>query len=274
MYKRKKQKTRIKIVVLSVIIVCLVISSILVRKNLNLPSFFLKDSILAIDSFFGNFFGSFNNKDYDDLLMENENLKKELELYKIYKNENEELENQILKLKEVINVNSALSDNSYINGSVINRDFDYFQEKLVIDVGINDGVSGNMAVVSDGGLVGITDDVSRSNSSVLLLCNKGFPINISVKIKIDSGYVYGILNNYDSNTGYFEVVGVVENVIIPAGSMVVTTGLGSIFPSGILVGYVDDITTDNFDLSKIVNVKSSVDFDDISYVTVVKRDDK
>lgn len=274
MYKRKKQRIRVKIIVGVVIVICLVISSVLVRKNFNLPSFFLKDGVLAIDSFFGNFFNSFNNKDYNDLLLENENLKKELEIYKIYENENEELENQILKLKEVTKVNSALSDSSYINGSVVNRDFDYWQEKLIIDIGANDGVSSNMAVVSDGGLVGITDDVSGSNSSVLLLCNKGFPINISVKIKIDSGYVYGILNNYDSGTNYFEVVGVVENVVIPAGSKVVTTGLGNIFPSGILVGYVTDVSTDNFDLSKVVNVKSSVDFNDISYVTVVKRDDK
>ena len=53
------------------------------------------------------------------------------------------------------------------------------------------------------------------------------------------------------------------------------TGLGDIFPSGILIGNVDSITKDNFDLSKTVLVSSSVNFDNINYVTVlIKGEEK
>ena len=52
----------------------------------------------------------------------------------------------------------------------------------------------------------------------------------------------------------------------------VTTGMGDMFPSGIQVGKVTKVTTDNFDLSKVVEVEASVDFDDIDYVTVLKRE--
>ena len=69
-------------------------------------------------------------------------------------------------------------------------------------------------------------------------------------------------------------MGIVDNIDIPKDSLVVTTGYGNIFPSGIMVGYVDSVVTDNFDLSKIVRVKPQVDFNNISYVTIVKRDDK
>ena len=55
--------------------------------------------------------------------------------------------------------------------------------------------------------------------------------------------------------------------------MVYTSGLGGVFPSGILVGRVENITTDVYDLSKIINVKPSAKFDDINYVTVLKRKD-
>ena len=143
-------------------------------------------------------------------------------------------------------------------------------DSLIVDKGSDEGISNNMAVVSGGALVGITSNVSHFNSNVILLTNSKFPVNISVKIKLDDRYVYGILNKYSD--GLYEVMGIVENVDIPSGSKVVTTGLGNLFPSGLLVGYVDSIETDNFDLSKVVKVKSNVSFDDISYVTIVKRD--
>ena len=142
----------------------------------------------------------------------------------------------------------------------------------MIDKGKSDGIDNNMAVVSGGYLIGITSNVSHYNSNVLLLTNKKFPVNISVKIKLDGRSVYGILNKYSD--GYYEVMGIVENVDIPKGSKVVTTGLGNIFPSGLLIGYVDSIETDNFDLSKVVRVKVDIDFNGISYATIVKRDSK
>ena len=43
------------------------------------------------------------------------------------------------------------------------------------------------------------------------------------------------------------------------------------FPSGILIGKVAEITTDEYDLAKIINVKLIADFDDINYVAILKR---
>lgn len=266
----KRNKSKFKILIFVVIFVCLAMASLFINKNFNLPNFFLKDAVLYVDRFVG---GAFKTPDdYDSVIKENEELKRELEKAKNYEIENTELVSEISKLKSSLKLNKLLSDKELINASVYSRSLDYWNEKLIIDKGSNDGISNNMAVVSNGGLIGITDDVSRSNSSILLLSNSKFPINISVKVKIDDKEVYGILNNY--NDGMYEVVGVVENIDIAEGSMVVTTGLGNIFPSGVLVGYVSSITTDNFDLSKVVNVKPAVDFNNISYVTVVKRDDK
>ena len=53
--------------------------------------------------------------------------------------------------------------------------------------------------------------------------------------------------------------------------MVTTTGMGDIFPSGILIGTVKRVSTDNFDLARTVEVEPYVDFDDINYVTILKR---
>lgn len=269
MYKKNKKVNRIFLICSAVL--CLLLSSVFIRNNFNLPKFFVKDGMMFVNKAVTRFFGS---KDYDRLLSENEQLKSDLELYKNDYYRNIELEKEINKLKEVTDINNLLSDSVYINGTVINRNFDFWSKKLVIDKGSNSSIDNNMAVISNGSLIGITDDVSYTNSSVMLLCNHDFPVNISVKIDVDGTDVYGILNNYNESTGFFEIVGVVDNIKIPEGSLVVTTGFGNIFPSGIMIGYVSSVTTDNFDLAKLINVRTDVNFDDISYVTVVKRDIK
>lgn len=267
MNKRKKGFKKIFLVI--VVIICLVLSSVFINRNFNLPDFFIKDGILFVDRFLTHPFESYNDEDYNRLVNENENLKKELDKVKYYEAENEELSNEVLKLKELVNINKSLSDKVYINGSVVSRGIDYWNDSLIIDKGSDTGVDNNMAVLSGGYLIGITSNVSHYNSNVILLTNSKFPVNISVKIKVNDKYVFGILNKYSN--GLYEVMGIVENIEIPKGSKVVTTGLGNIFPSGLLVGYVDSVETDNFDLSKVVKVKSDVLFDDISYVTIVKR---
>ena len=53
--------------------------------------------------------------------------------------------------------------------------------------------------------------------------------------------------------------------------MVTTTGLTDYFPSGILIGHVSKIVKDEYDLNSIIEVIPSVNYDDISIVTVLNR---
>ena len=268
---KKNNKVKNLIIVFSSIFCCLILSSVFINRNFNLPDFFLRDIFFKVDKFVSSPFSSIG-KDYDKLVNENISLKEELEKIKIDKFDNDELNDEIKRLKDTLKLNKLLSDRDYVNASVISRGFDYWNDRIIIDKGSNDGIENNMAVVASGGLIGLTDDVSSSSSSVILLSNGKFPVNISVKVKVENDEFFGILNEYSD--GFYEIMGIVDNVNIPKNSLVVTTGYGNIFPSGIVVGYVDSIVTDNFDLSKIVKVKPLIDFNDISYVTIVKRDDK
>ena len=70
-----------------------------------------------------------------------------------------------------------------------------------------------------------------------------------------------------------EVEGISNTEEVNVGDYVYTSGLGGVFPSGILIGTVESITTDEYDLAKIINVKPSADFNDINYVAILKRKD-
>ena len=88
---------------------------------------------------------------------------------------------------------------------------------------------------------------------------------------VSSNKVNGLIKNYNYNTKYLEVEGVSNTKTINIGDYVYTSGLGEIFPSGILIGTVADISTDEYDLSKIIDVTPIADFDDINYVAILKR---
>ena len=185
--------------------------------------------------------------------------------------QNENLKNEISKLKDTLELNTILSDKVYLNATVVSRNIGYWYDEITIDKGSKNGIEKGMAVVTPKGLIGQITKVSNYSSTVKLLSNENMSDKISVKINIGDDYVYGLISKYDSKTNTYTVEGISENVDITEGADVVTTGMGTIFPSGLMVGKVKGVTTDNFDLSKVVEVEASVDFDDLDYVTVLKR---
>ena len=185
--------------------------------------------------------------------------------------QNENLQNEINKLKETLELNTILSDKVYLNATVVSRNIGYWYDEVTIDKGSKNGIEKGMAVVTTDGLIGQITKVSNYSSTVKLLSNENMSDKISVKIKVGDDYVYGLISMYDSKTNTYTVEGISENVDIEEGADVVTTGMGTIFPSGLMVGTAQKVTTDNFDLSKVVEVKASVNFDDLDYVTVLKR---
>ncbi len=185
--------------------------------------------------------------------------------------QNENLQNEVDKLKETLELNTILSDKVFLNATVVSRNIGYWYDEITIDKGSKNGIEKGMAVVTSKGLIGQITKVSNYSSTVKLLSNENMSDKISVKIKVGDDYVYGLISMYDSKTNTYTVEGISENVDIEKGADVVTTGMGTVFPSGLMVGTAQKVTTDNFDLSKVVEVKASVDFDDLDYVTVLKR---
>ena len=83
--------------------------------------------------------------------------------------------------------------------------------------------------------------------------------------------IFGLLTGYKKSQNVFILEGIADNVEIPKNAIVTTTGMGKTFPSGLLVGRIKKVTTDNFDLAKIVEVTPAANFDELDYVAVVKR---
>lgn len=278
MYKKKFDKRYWFIILIVLIALILVVLAISLKKDRDLNPFerVAKDiSTVVIKvvktpfDFVGNQIKAMNEK--DNLYKKYKKLQNKKEKIDSVNAENDNLKDEVKKLKEALQLKTTLSDQYQLSATITSRNIGYWYEEVTIDKGSKDGVKKNMAVVTSKGLIGSTTKVSNHSSTIKLLSNDNMSDKISVKIKTDDDYVYGLISSYNSKTNTYTVEGISENVTIPKNADVVTTGMGNIFPSGLMIGKVKGMTTDNFDLSKVLEVKSSVDFDNLDYVTVLKR---
>lgn len=277
MFKDNKLKKYYIIIIVVLVCILLFLFSLFMKdRNLNKVEKIIKDSTLSINrlinkpiNYIDNKIKSIKskNKIYNKYL----NLNKKYNKLKLKELEYEESKKEIKELKKILKLNSDLKTN-YINASVIIRNIGYYYNELTIDKGEKNKVKKNMAVINEDGLVGVISKTSDLNSVVKLITTNDTNNKISVKIKVDNDYLYGLMIGYDSKYKYFIVEGIADNKEIPKESIVTTTGLGNDIPSGILIGKVVDIKKDNFDLSRTLLVKSNVNFDNINYVTIIGKD--
>lgn len=212
-----------------------------------------------------------NMKSKDALLKENKKLKKNTKQIDYNKAKIDELENEVKRLKEELELDKTLGEKTALHATTINRHIDGFYQSLNIDKGKKNGVVEGMPVINSAGLIGVVSKTGNYSSTVSLLTSDTFD-QISVRIKVEDQYIYGLLSGYKQKKNVFILEGIAENIDIPKEAVVTTTGMGKTFPAGLLVGKVKKVTTDNFDLAKIVEVTPAANFHEIDYVSIVKRD--
>ena len=184
-----------------------------------------------------------------------------------------EAQRQIEELKQLNELTEINSNYNLVNATVINRSIDSWNNIITINIGSNDGVENNFAVISPEGLMGKVISVSDNTSIVELMTTSNKTNKVSVKIEHeDLTTSDAILEYYDDEKEAYKLILLDTNVTIKEGSRVITSGMGGVFPSGILVGEVLSANKIENEVSMNVYVTPSVDFGDSNYVQVVIRE--
>ena len=280
MWRRKIEKKYRILIVLILIALFLAFLFTIVKsdRNLNPIETVIKDTVSTVGKVLYKPLGFAKdkikeNKENDELYIKYQEQQTKINEYNNLKARYADLEKQLKEMKKLLELNNTTSEYEYLNATVVNRNVGYWYNNLVIDKGKTSGIDKDMIVMVADGLIGKISKVGNFTSTVKLLTNNDTASSLSVKINIGDKYVFGILKGYDSESKRLIVEGVSGNDEIPLNSEVVTTGLSDNSPSGVLIGKVTKIKTDNFDLARIIEVESNVNFDDINYVTVLKRKD-
>jgi len=160
-----------------------------------------------------------------DLHLELKNLKAELATLKDIKRENVRLE-VLLKLKENVHQKARAA-------RVIGRDPSHWSQFVVINKGIRDGVNKNTVLVHPDGLVGKVVAAGRHSARAILLIDDQSRASAMNQRTRDVGLIEG--------TGSFmlKMIYLDRQSDIQIGDVIVSSGLGGIYPKGIPIGKVE-----------------------------------
>jgi rod shape-determining protein MreC len=153
---------------------------------------------------------------------------------------------------------------TYMTAKVINNSTNRRNNYLTLNRGSEQGVKGEMGVISTQGIVGIVKDVSPHFCSVMSVLHKDS--RISAKIKKNSYIGSLVWEGY--NAGHATLKDIPKHVQLEKGDTLVTSAFSAIFPEGIMIGVIEKFDSKPGDFY-LIDVKLSTDFSNLSHVYVV-----
>lgn len=193
--------------------------------------------------------------------------------------ENKALVIENAKLNTIINKEDFLKDekeaisnsnNEYLKASVINTDLNSMTSNFTIDKGKKDGVKKNDIILqaignSDyyTGLVGKVTEVFESSARVVTINNESNDVSFINARSND----YGVIDKFTSRTiqGYMlDVDSGAKN-----SDVILTSGLGGVYPYGIYIGTISNVSMSQDSLRKNITIDSPVDFNHMYRVLVL-----
>ncbi len=198
---------------------------------------------------------------YQNEVLREQNLRLSMELVEIRE---AKLENE--RLRGLLNFKVAnRDDGDYLASKVIARDPDRITNTILIDIGQSDGVAERMPVVTADGLVGRILEVHPWTSIVQLLLDRNCRVSAIVQRNTRT---QGIVMVED---GTFHLCHVPLRSVVEEGDVVVSSGLGGIFPGGLHVGTVTEVGDEEQGLFREVILTPGVNFSNLEEVFVLKE---
>jgi len=150
-----------------------------------------------------------------------------------------------------------------LGAEVIRRPISIWEGVILIDRGSNDGIEPGMPVIAAQGLVGQIAEVSAHSSSVRLVTDQLSGVAAIVQSSRTPGVVRGSVDGSLS-------LDFVDRTYLPVeGDVVITSGIGGVYPSGIVIGDVVAVDDRHGELYPRIRVASRVPISSIEEVFVL-----
>lgn len=201
------------------------------------------------------------NKELNDRIREMEKTVREAEQDK---KENE-------KLREMVGIKQKHEDFALEMAEIISRNDDAWSKVLTIDKGSKSGIKAGDCVITSDGFAGYVSEVGPTWSEVTAVTDTNMSAGAMVTRTRDVMVCEGDFELMKK--GQLRLSYVSNDAVLYAGDTVETSGLGGLFPKGIMIGTVSSIGVETHGVSKYAVITPFVDVDKLTTVFVVKSFD-
>jgi rod shape-determining protein MreC len=269
-------KRLIILLVSMIILVALIGFSLRERERLTWPEQFIKDTTGWVQSLVSRpahyIAGFFENlEDLQDTYSENKELKKRVDEIARLEADVQQLEKENKELNEILEKQDSLRDFKPTQATVIARNPDRWHEQIIINKGKVNGIKKKMAVITANGLIGKVKTVNQFTSTVQLLSAMDPKNRISAVILGDQVF-YGLIEGFDKEKEMLLLKRIPFDAKINKDQIVITSGLGGVFPEGLPIGKVVEVFPDEYGLTQTALVKPGANFYKMKHVMVVERE--
>ncbi|MCL2874603.1 MAG: rod shape-determining protein MreC [Defluviitaleaceae bacterium] len=225
----------------------------------------VQQAFTDVSSWFSRQIGFFTN--INSMGHENERLREESALLWLEIDRLRLVEQDNIALTELLKISQRYPDFPKLGARVVGSNPSNWHSTFMINRGANYEIERNMVVLGAGGLVGRIIEVRSNHSKVLTIIDDTSSVAVQSLRTGETGILSGDIMLMQSGLGRMEYIDI--NADIQEGDEIITSHLSGIYPQGISVGFVTQITNDLNSITKTAIIRPSVNFRRLEEVLVI-----
>ena len=174
------------------------------------------------------------------------------------------------RLRELLDLREQRRDLSdFETATVVDRNATNWTASMTLSKGTSSGVEvGDCAITEEGYLVGVISDAGANWSTLLAVTDTDVSIGAQVFRTRDTAVAQGDFTLMQK--GRLELTYLPAEANLMVGDLVVTSGLGGYYPSGLVIGSVEELVVDEGGLAQSAVLRPSARLEDLVQVFIIK----
>lgn len=219
---------------------------------------FVADSVAG----FGDYFNAL-----EELTAENEELRRRLEAANDQLYNASLLEEENEWMRDYLGLKRLHVDYKFEEATIIGREAGSYLTVFTLNRGSLHGIAVNMPVLVDTGIVGAVVEVGPTWCRVKTMLETASALGAYVERSAQTGLVSGSFALAEQGKCIMEYLG--ADADIRVGDRILTSGVGSIYPAGLLIGEVTAVTPDPYSRGLTAEITPAVNLEELRRVMII-----
>ncbi|MBR3761599.1 MAG: rod shape-determining protein MreC [Lachnospiraceae bacterium] len=210
-----------------------------------------------------------NLREIEALLEENSTLKAQVDDLTLELNRLQQDRYELAHLQELFELDAQYESYEKVGARIVGSESVNWYHSFLIDKGSKDGLSVDMNVIADGGLVGIITDVGPNWSRVTSVISDEINLMGQVLATEDNLIISGNLSSVKTKgtIDFSQLLDADDQV--HTGDKIVTSSISDKYLPGLVIGYIDEMQLDANNMTKSGSLLPVVDFNHLDEVLVI-----